>query len=174
MLARDKSHLWLAVIKFETVPSSSFCKRGPWMRLRIGHGVIQRSVQNLIFWPFPTIHLRPWVNNSLPLRRAFHEWESVMDLDRRNSVLWKCVCFKKFVQTLFEFFHKRHAWLVRKASLLFLISLIPKPPEHLVLVTVSQARRCTCFCVGVSPQRKLRIDLSIRSETPLGRVVLCI
>ena len=34
MLARDKSHWWLAVIKFETVFSSSCCKRVPWMRLQ--------------------------------------------------------------------------------------------------------------------------------------------
>ena len=144
------------------------------MRLQTRPSVIQWSIQNLIFWPFPTIHLRPWVNNSLHLRRAFHEWESVMDLDRRNSVLWKCVCFKKFVQTLFEFFHKRHAWLISKASLQYFVSLIPKPPELLVLVTVSQARRCTCFSCWCIPQRKLRIDLSIRSETPLGRIVVCI
>lgn len=67
----------------------------------------------------------------------------------------------------------RHAWFIRKASLLAVASLIPKPPSCLDLVMDSQFSKCTCFWVAVSPQRKPRINLFMWSRTPFGIWVVC-
>ena len=92
------------------------------------------SLYTLILSPFPTLHLKPSINSSLPLSKLFQAYDPIYDCGASKIVpLGKNLGLKTQCRSEFLFWRSRHACFAKRASLNKVRSLNPIPPSTLGL-----------------------------------------